>query len=110
MEIMYSKSSNFKLLGYVKSSVVGLSHRFYSKNDSTGTELKTLALFLKNCKKDAFGLSEVVLRRTSNIAADVNAVSVLVSDLNEFSKGGIFINLFVFALLFSGLDFIFNPV
>lgn len=87
MEIMHSKSLNFNLLGYVKSSVVGLSHRFYSKNDSTGKDLKTLALFLKNCKKDVFGLSEVVLQRTPNITADVNAVSVLVSDLNEFSKG-----------------------
>lgn len=83
-----SQSIGMKFLGSVEASVVGLKHRFHTTADSNGAQLKTLAAFLGKCRENAFGMSEVVLRRNTNIPADANAVSVLICDLDEFSEGG----------------------
>ncbi|KAJ0988696.1 hypothetical protein J5N97_007052 [Dioscorea zingiberensis] len=74
-------------LGSVHSSVVGLRHRFSTTTDSTGAQLKILASILGKGRENASGLLEVLLRRNNNIPADVNAVSILVADLDEFSEG-----------------------
>ncbi|GAV73409.1 FHA domain-containing protein/Tyr-DNA_phospho domain-containing protein/HIRAN domain-containing protein [Cephalotus follicularis] len=76
-----------KLLGSVEASVVGLSHLFYNAADSKGVQLKRLAAFLGKSHQCSYGMSEVVLRRNSNVPADVNAVSVLIPNPDEFSKG-----------------------
>ncbi|KAL5999798.1 hypothetical protein ACLOJK_038084 [Asimina triloba] len=83
-----SRSTSLKLLGSVQASVVGLSHRFHTAADSNGVQLKTLATFLRQCRRNAYGMTEVVLKRNFNIVADANAVSVLVCNLDEFSEGG----------------------
>lgn len=75
-------------LGSAHSSVVGLRHRFSTTSDATGAQLKILASILGKGRESASGLFEVLLRRNNNIPADVNAVSVLVADLDEFSEGG----------------------
>ncbi|KAM7273264.1 hypothetical protein ACFE04_027928 [Oxalis oulophora] len=77
---------NNKFHGSVEASVVGLSHIF-NKSDSNGVQLKKLAAFLRKSHKNTIGLLEVVLRRDSNVPADANAVSVLVSNPDEFSEG-----------------------
>ncbi|OVA03083.1 Forkhead-associated (FHA) domain [Macleaya cordata] len=82
-----SQSIGMKFLGSVEASVVGLKHRFHTAADSNGAQLKTLAAFLGKCQENAFGMSEAVLRRNTNIPADANAVSVLICDLDEFSEG-----------------------
>ncbi|XP_039125962.1 uncharacterized protein LOC120261995 isoform X2 [Dioscorea cayenensis subsp. rotundata] len=74
-------------LGSAHSSVVGLRHRFSTTSDATGAQLKILASILGKGRENASGLFEVLLRRNNNIPADVNAVSVLVADLDEFSEG-----------------------
>lgn len=76
-----------KFLGSVEASLVGLKHRFHTVADSNGAALKTLAAFVGKCQENAFGMSEVVLRRNHNIPADANAVSVLICDLDEFAEG-----------------------
>ncbi|XP_010250425.1 PREDICTED: uncharacterized protein LOC104592681 isoform X2 [Nelumbo nucifera] len=85
--ICASRSSGMKFFGSIETSVVGLNHRFHTAADSEGVQLKMLASFLSKCSENAYGLSEVVLRRNTNIPADVNAISVLISDLDEFSEG-----------------------
>ncbi|KAF8378101.1 hypothetical protein HHK36_029437 [Tetracentron sinense] len=82
-----SRLVGVKLLGSVEASVVGLSHLFHTASDTNGAQLKTLASFLGRCRENTYGMSEVVLRRTTNVPADSNAVSVLVSNLDEFSEG-----------------------
>ncbi|KAI3943618.1 hypothetical protein MKX01_039246 [Papaver californicum] len=82
-----SRSICTKFLGSVEASVVGLKHRFHTSADSKGAQLKALAAFLRRCRENAFGMSEVVLRRNTNIPADSNAVSVLICDLDEACEG-----------------------
>lgn len=82
-----------KFVGCVEASVVGLGHLFH-KN---GIQLKKLAaafIWNENGKSNGINgyksMSEIVLRRNTNIPADANAVSVLVpnpTDLLE-SEGG----------------------
>ncbi|CAI9113790.1 OLC1v1014469C4 [Oldenlandia corymbosa var. corymbosa] len=79
------KSSCANSLGSVETSVVGLSHLFRTSADSNGLRLKKLAAFLRNCRENVYGMSEILLRREINISADVNAVSVLVPNPEEFS-------------------------
>ncbi|XP_077212340.1 forkhead-associated domain-containing protein / FHA domain-containing protein [Tasmannia lanceolata] len=86
-QISCSQSIDVKFLGSVQASVVGLSHRFRTAADSHGTQLKTLAAFLGKCRENAYGMSQVLLKRNTNIPADANAVSVLVCDLDEYSEG-----------------------
>ncbi|XP_038709596.1 uncharacterized protein LOC120004342 isoform X2 [Tripterygium wilfordii] len=75
-------------LGSVEASVVGLSHLFHAAADSNGARLKRMAAYLRNFRKNNFGLAEIVLRRNANVPADANAVSVLVADPDEFSGEG----------------------
>ncbi|XP_027124708.1 uncharacterized protein [Coffea arabica] len=81
------KSSGRNLLGSVETSVVGMSHLFCTSVDSNGVKLKKLAAFLRKCSENAYGMSEIILRRETNILADVNAVSVLIPNPEEFSLG-----------------------
>ncbi|CAH2073699.1 unnamed protein product [Thlaspi arvense] len=84
----YLIESSFKeeFLGSVESSVVGLSYLFRSANDSTGTQLKRLASYISRTRENSRGMLELVLRRNTNVPADVNAVSVLVSNPDDDSK------------------------
>ncbi|KAK1567940.1 hypothetical protein Q3G72_018400 [Acer saccharum] len=82
-----SLSFGIKFLGSVEASVVGLSHLFRAGVDSNGAQIKKLAAFLGRSCENAYGMLEVVLRRNTNVPADVNAVSVLVSNPDEFSGG-----------------------
>ncbi|KAI9079645.1 hypothetical protein K1719_038266 [Acacia pycnantha] len=75
-----SPSSPVKFLGSVVASVVGIRHLYRTAKDSKGARLKTLANFLGNLCKSSHGKLEIVLRRNPNVAADANAVSVLVPD------------------------------
>ncbi|KAL9156493.1 hypothetical protein ABFS82_09G080600 [Erythranthe guttata] len=81
------ESSGTKFLSSVEASVVGLSHIFRVSADSNGEHLKRLALFLGKCRENMDGMSEVVLRRETNIPADGNAVSVLIPNPEDFSPG-----------------------
>lgn len=68
--------------------MVGLSHLFRTAADSNGTQIKKLAAFLgKSCSPH--GMLKVLLRRNTNVPADVNAVSVLVPNPDDLSDGGI---------------------
>ena len=69
--------------------MVGIRHLFHTAVDSKGARLKTLATFLGNSCKNAYGRLEVVLRRNPNVPADANAVSVLVPDPDGTFSGGI---------------------
>ncbi|GAB2300777.1 hypothetical protein Dimus_034813 [Dionaea muscipula] len=82
-----SFSSHGRFLGSVEASVVGLSHLFRTKTDSKGAHLRKLAAFLGKSSEKVCGMSEVVLRRNKNVLADPNAVSVLIPNPNELSKG-----------------------
>lgn len=79
-----------KLLGSIEASVVGLSHLFRASADSSGSQLKRLAVFLGKCHENAYGMSEIVLRRNLNIPADANAVAVLIPNPDETNEGGKF--------------------
>lgn len=85
-----SGPGSMKLLGSIDASLVGLSHLFRASADSSGSQLKRLAGFLGKCHENAYGMSEVVLRRNMNIPADTNAVAVLIPNPEEFNLGGIF--------------------
>ncbi|KAL8456910.1 hypothetical protein ACS0TY_034947 [Phlomoides rotata] len=76
-----------KFLSSVEASVVGLSHIYHVSADSNGEHLKKLALFLGKCRQNMDGMSEIVLRRETNIPADKNAVSVFIPNPEEFSAG-----------------------
>ncbi|XP_050226105.1 uncharacterized protein LOC126675501 isoform X2 [Mercurialis annua] len=80
-------SIDVKLLGSVEAFVVGLSHLFRMSADVNGALLKKLAAFLGRTHENAFGMSEIVLRRNTNVPADVNAVSVLVPNPDQFAEG-----------------------
>ena len=82
------RSRSVKLLGSVEASVVGLSHLFRTSTDSKGMQLKKLASFLGKCHENAFGMSEIILMRNTNIPADTNAVSVLIPNPEDVSEGG----------------------
>ncbi|KAK3015750.1 hypothetical protein RJ639_007877 [Escallonia herrerae] len=84
--------SVLKLVGSVEASVVGLSHLFCTSADSNGLQLKKLAAFLGKCHENTHGMSEVILKRNTNIAADVNAISVLIPNPEE-SRSGDFVQL-----------------
>ena len=77
-----------EVLGSVETSVVGLSHLFHTSSDRNGALLKKLAAFLGRSCENAHGMSEIILRRNTNVPADVNAVSVLVPNPDRFSEGG----------------------
>ncbi|CAK9186870.1 unnamed protein product [Ilex paraguariensis] len=76
-----------QLLGSVEASVVGLGHLFRPSADSNGAQLKKLAAFLGKCHGNAYGMLEIILRRNTNIPADVNAVSILIPNPEEFTEG-----------------------
>ncbi|XP_057791471.1 uncharacterized protein LOC131008566 [Salvia miltiorrhiza] len=80
-------SYSAKFLSSVETSVVGLSHIYRASADSNGKHLKKLALFLGKCRANMDGMSEVVLRRMTNITADGNAVSVLIPNPEDLSVG-----------------------
>ncbi|KAL5795406.1 hypothetical protein ACOSQ2_000226 [Xanthoceras sorbifolium] len=82
-----SFSFGINFLGSVEASVVGFSHLFRAGVDSNGSQIKKLAAFLGRSCENAYGMLEIVLRRNTNVPADVNAVSVLVSNPDEFSGG-----------------------
>lgn len=86
-ESVHSVSRDMKFLGSVQASVVGLSHRFRSTTDSNGAQLKTLASVLRKYQENNTGNLEVILKRSTHIPADANAVSVHVADLDEFVEG-----------------------
>lgn len=81
-------SYSAKFLSSVETSVVGLSHIYRASADSNGRHLKKLALFLGKYHGNVDGMSEVVLRRMTNIPADGNAVSVLIPNPEDLSAGG----------------------
>ncbi|XP_011623559.1 LOW QUALITY PROTEIN: uncharacterized protein LOC18434585 [Amborella trichopoda] len=83
---IHSQFVGASFLGSVQASVVGLTHRFRSNADTNGEQLRSLASILGNCRGNAYGKSEVVLKRNFNIPADPNAVSVIVSDLVHCSE------------------------
>ncbi|KAL0415483.1 UNVERIFIED_CONTAM: hypothetical protein Slati_3380200 [Sesamum latifolium] len=76
-----------KFLSSVEASVVGLSHIYRARADSNGEQLKKLALFLGKCHEKMDGMSEIILRRDTNIPADGNAVSVLIPNPEDSSMG-----------------------
>ncbi|KAL1196822.1 hypothetical protein V5N11_024634 [Cardamine amara subsp. amara] len=78
-------SFNKEFLGSVEASVVGLSYLFRSANDSTGAQLKRLASYISRTRENSLGMLELVLRRNTNIPADVNAVSILVPNPDDDS-------------------------
>ncbi|XP_021673456.2 uncharacterized protein LOC110659729 isoform X2 [Hevea brasiliensis] len=80
------ESIDEKFLGLVEESVVGLSHLFRTATDTNGALLKRLAAFLGRSCENAYGI-EIVLRRNNNLPADVNAVSILVPNPDQFSEG-----------------------
>ncbi|KVH99032.1 Forkhead-associated (FHA) domain-containing protein [Cynara cardunculus var. scolymus] len=82
------RSLGCMLLGSVEASVVGINHLFRTSRDSNGSLIKKLAGVLGNCRVNAYGMSEVILRRNVNIAADANAVGVAISRSEEFPEGG----------------------
>ncbi|KAG6754310.1 hypothetical protein POTOM_042337 [Populus tomentosa] len=105
-----SGSSGVQFLGSVEASVVGLSHLFHTAADRNGTQLKQLAAFLGKCCENVYGMSEIVLRRNLNVPADVNAVSILVPNPDQFYEGGIlFLNVLDPVLAFSQLGLFFHP-
>ncbi|XP_010491356.1 PREDICTED: uncharacterized protein LOC104768947 isoform X2 [Camelina sativa] len=75
-----------EFVGSVEASVVGLSYLFRSANDSTGAQLKRLASYISRTRETSFGMLELVLRRNTNVPADANAVSVLVSNPDDDSR------------------------
>ncbi|KAK1352314.1 hypothetical protein POM88_053578 [Heracleum sosnowskyi] len=75
-----------KLLGSIEASVVGLSHLFRAAADSSGSQLKRLAVFLGKCHENAYGMSEIVLRRNLNIPADANVVAVLIPNPDKTNE------------------------
>ncbi|KAL3835435.1 hypothetical protein ACJIZ3_010171 [Penstemon smallii] len=81
------ESCGAKSLASIEASVVGLSHIYRASADSNGSQLKKLALFLGKCHENVDGMSEVVLRRDKNIPADMNAVSVLIPNPEDFPVG-----------------------
>ncbi|XP_071703906.1 uncharacterized protein [Rutidosis leptorrhynchoides] len=88
-DCVLSRSLRCTLLGTVEASAVGISHLFRTSADSNGALLKKLARVLGKCHvNNAYGLLEVILRRNMNIAADANAVTVNVSESDQFLDGG----------------------
>ncbi|XP_048603106.1 uncharacterized protein LOC106422624 [Brassica napus] len=81
-----STAINEEFLGSVEASVVGLSYLFRSTSDSTGAQLKRLASYISRTRENSFGMLELVMRRNTNVPADLNAVSVLVPNPNDDSR------------------------
>ncbi|CAH8387494.1 unnamed protein product [Eruca vesicaria subsp. sativa] len=81
-----STSSDENFLGSVEASVVGLSYLFRSTSDSTGAQLKRLASYISRTRENSLGMLELVMRRNTNVPADVNAVSVHVANPNNDSR------------------------
>ncbi|CAM6106184.1 unnamed protein product [Calypogeia fissa] len=75
-----------KFLAAVNSTVVGLSHRFKDSADPYGKRLRILAAILKNTNLQEDGMFKVQLERVTNLKADSNAVSVIVT--SEAIQGG----------------------
>lgn len=85
--VLSKLTTSTKYLGSVQTFVVGLSHRFHNATDSRGEQLKKLASFLGKFKESSSRLVEVVLKRNHNIPADANAISILVSNVDDASNG-----------------------
>ncbi|KAH0895500.1 hypothetical protein HID58_045068 [Brassica napus] len=81
-----STAFNEEFLGSVEASVVGLSYLFRSTSDSTGAQLKRLASYISRTRENSLGMLELVMRRNTNVPADVNAVSVLVPNPDDDSR------------------------
>ncbi|KAF3540916.1 hypothetical protein F2Q69_00018518 [Brassica cretica] len=81
-----STAFNEEFLGSVEASVVGLSYLFRSTSDSTGAQLKRLASYISRTSENPLGMLELVMRRNTNVPADVNAVSVLVPNPDDDSR------------------------
>lgn len=86
--ILAAQSFNEEFLGSVEASVIGLSYFFRSANDSSGAQLKRLASYISRTRENSLGMLELVLRRNTNVPADVNAVSVLVPNPDDDSGDG----------------------
>ncbi|WCJ36383.1 forkhead-associated domain-containing protein / FHA domain-containing protein [Euphorbia peplus] len=82
-----SDSGSTKFLGWVETSAVGLSYLFRKSADRNGVQLKRLASFLGRSCENTCGMSEIVLRRNTNVSADVNAVSIFVPNPDQLSEG-----------------------
>ncbi|KAJ8553534.1 hypothetical protein K7X08_024212 [Anisodus acutangulus] len=78
---------HFKSVGSVEASVAGLSHLFRTSVDLSGARMKKLATYLGNCGENVYGMSEVILKRDSNIPVDANAVSILIPNPENLSLG-----------------------
>lgn len=68
--------------------MVGLSYMYHGSADSNGARLRKLASFLSKCDENLDGMSEIVLKRDTNIPADRNAVSVFIPNPEDSSLGG----------------------
>ncbi|KAJ0233830.1 Forkhead-associated domain-containing protein / FHA domain-containing protein [Hirschfeldia incana] len=77
---------NEEFLGSVEASVVGLSYLFRSTSDSTGAQLKRLASYISRTRENSLGMLELVMRRNTNVPADLNAVSVFVPNPDDDSR------------------------
>ncbi|XP_073040041.1 uncharacterized protein [Primulina eburnea] len=84
-----TESGGAKLLTSVEASVVGMSYIYHASADSNGARLRKLASFLSKCDENLDGMSEIVLKRDTNIPADRNAVSVFIPNPEDSSLGDI---------------------
>lgn len=89
-----------RFLGSVEASVVGLKYRFGGKADANGIQCKMMATLLGKCHQNMDGLSEVLLKRVTNIPADANAIAVIVCNPENSLNGGKYFSFFVFYFYF----------
>lgn len=80
-----------KFLGVVSTTVVGISFRFAASADPKGFRIRGLAKLLNGTNKDEDGMLTVFLKRSKNIIADTNAVSVVVSPCPRSSTAQAFL-------------------
>ena len=80
-----------KFLGVVSTTVVGISFRFAASADPKGFRIRSLAKLLNGTNKDEDGMLTVFLKRSKNIPADTNAVSVVVSPCPRSSTAQAFL-------------------
>lgn len=80
-----------KFLGVVSTTVVGISFRFAASADPKGFRIRSLAKLLNGTNKDEDGMLTVFLKRSKNIIADTNAVSVIISPCPRSSTAQAFL-------------------